>query len=386
MAVTSTTPPEAGHVESIKKATHKLVAIYIAFAVLWMLLSDVAVVTLVQSNAHSTFFFVLKGLLFIGVTALMLYGLARGLLTQVLQMLRSENAARTLSQQNQQLLTAIVESSSDAIFAKDLEGRYLLVNRGTERVLEKTASELLGITDDALIPSRAEFIRAIDHRVITEDCVVSYEISFPNSQGERTFLATKGPLHNAAGKVTGLFCISRDITERKTEELKLLQSLQEAKRFRQALDQVSSAIYMKDSDSHYVYANKPMLERLGCTTEELAGSTDQQFYADDIARKLREADVYVLSGQRHQEETYGNDLTDTRRTFIDVKNPIYLDSERTKVWGVCGVSTDITAIREAQSVQFLQAHRPRRCWTCRQQQRAWTRQHSCSMGWKLPRD
>ena len=357
MASTSSTPPEADHVAAIKKATHRLVTVYIAFAVLWIFLSDFVVDSLIQSNAHSTLFVVLKGLLFIGVTGLMLYGLARGLRTEVMEMFRRENAAKALSQHNQQLLTAIVESSSDAIFAKDLEGRYLLVNRGVERILGKSADQLLGITDDALLPSQADFIRKTDRRVMTENTVVAYEISFRTPQGERTFSATKGPLHDEAGQVVGLFCISRDITELKTEELKLLQSVQEGRRLRQALDQVSSAIYMKDSDSRYVYANRPMLTRLGCTAEELPGSDDTQFYPEDIARKLRESDLLVFAGESQQEETFSNDPAASRSVYIDVKNPIYLDRERTKVWGVCGVSTDVTVIREAQSIQFLQAHR-----------------------------
>ena len=35
------------------------------------------------------------------------------------------------------------------------------------------------------------------------------------AQGERTFLATKGPLHDSEGKVIGIFGVSRDITDRK---------------------------------------------------------------------------------------------------------------------------------------------------------------------------
>lgn len=67
-------------------------------------------------------------------------------------------------------------------------------------------------------------IRANDRRVIAEACLHSYEETLSTTDGERSFLTTKGPLHDGAGNVIGMFGVSRDITERVWNEFQLRQS------------------------------------------------------------------------------------------------------------------------------------------------------------------
>ena len=126
-----------------------------------------------------------------------------------------------------QLLDVIADSSSDAIFAKDREGRYLLVNPETARVIGKTAAQALGQDDRALFPlAQAEMIRANDLRVMADSQTHTYEETLQTVQGECTFLATKGPLLDAQGQVVGLFGISRDITARKQAEARIVRLTQ----------------------------------------------------------------------------------------------------------------------------------------------------------------
>lgn len=151
------------------------------------------------------------------------------------------------------LMAAIVESSSDAIFAKDLQGRYLMVNREVERVVGKTAEEMLGQDDTVLFPLQAETIQANDRRVMIGSFTTTYEETVATAAGERTFLATKGPLHDAHGQVTGMFGISRDITERHQAAVLLKQQAEamsqrnaELERFNQvAVDRELAMIGLK---------------------------------------------------------------------------------------------------------------------------------------------
>jgi diguanylate cyclase (GGDEF)-like protein/PAS domain S-box-containing protein len=115
-----------------------------------------------------------------------------------------------------QLLESIADGSTDAIFAKDLQGRYLLFNHAAERFVGKAAAEVIGRDDTALFPpADAEAIMRADRQVIEADQVMTYEDIAETTQGHTIFLSTKGPLHDSEGRVIGLFGISRDITERK---------------------------------------------------------------------------------------------------------------------------------------------------------------------------
>ncbi|MGZ8217274.1 response regulator [Methylomagnum sp.] len=118
-----------------------------------------------------------------------------------------------------QLLDAIASSSDDAIFAKDLEGHYLLFNRAAARITGKRPEDVLGRDDRAIFPSaEAERLITLGRRVVAEDRLLTTEESLTTVDGLRTFLATKGPMYDANGRAIGLFGISRDITERKWAE------------------------------------------------------------------------------------------------------------------------------------------------------------------------
>ena len=131
---------------------------------------------------------------------------------------------RTETARALRLRAAVADNSSDAIFAKDREGRYLIANRSVERVVGKTVAQLVGHDDTVLFPLQAETIRANDRRVMDENRTTTYEETVDTVEGERTFLATKGPLHDEQGQVSGMFGISRDITERQQAARHLAES------------------------------------------------------------------------------------------------------------------------------------------------------------------
>lgn len=192
----------------------RVVLAYAVFASLWILLSDTVVGWLVSDPARIVLVSTIKGWLFVVVTSLLLYVLIRRLRDQALAGARQDLAAQAEKARALQLLAAIADNSSDALFAKDRDGRYLLVNRAVERIVGKTPAQMVGQDDTALFPLHAETIRANDRRVMVENRITTYEETLATVVGERTFLATKGPLHDEQGVVSGMFGISRDITER----------------------------------------------------------------------------------------------------------------------------------------------------------------------------
>jgi len=123
------------------------------------------------------------------------------------------------------LLSSIIESTSDAVFIKDCEGRYLLVNQVTARLFGKPPCQVLGLDDTAFFPpEQAAQIRSNDLDILGEDGPRTVEERLTTSTGDRVYLATKGPLYDESGRKTGLFGIARDITEREQMAETLIQT------------------------------------------------------------------------------------------------------------------------------------------------------------------
>ncbi len=146
---------------------------------------------------------------------------------------------------SRQQLQAIVEGTSDAVFIKDVQGRYLLFNSAAGRFVGKLPDEVIG-RDDTFIFScdDARSVRAGDCRVMAGGKTQTFEEVVTTSDGlRRTFMSTKGPLFGSDGAVIGLFGISRDITERHRVE-EALRSSEE--RFRLVAETTLDILWDKD--------------------------------------------------------------------------------------------------------------------------------------------
>jgi len=144
--------PSATGARTTPRDVLRVVLAYAAFAGLWILVSDNLVVSRFAGTDHVLVISLLKGWLFVTVTSALLFVLIRRLLDQTMAASRREMAAQEDAVRAQYLLFTISDNSSDAIFAKDLEGRYLLFNRETARIVDKPAEHALGHDDTDLFP------------------------------------------------------------------------------------------------------------------------------------------------------------------------------------------------------------------------------------------
>lgn len=118
-----------------------------------------------------------------------------------------------------------------------------------------------------------------------------------------------------------------------------------AERFSLALDRIPTYIYMKDQQRRYVYANRPTLGLFGCTEEELRGSVDARFFPPETVARLHDIDSRVLEhGADTAEKVVSQGEDGIRRVYWEIKTPIYEDENKSRIWGLCGISTDITEL------------------------------------------
>ncbi len=137
-------------------------------------------------------------------------------------------------EQSDKLISTLAENSTDIIYVKDLDGRYVMVNPAAAKALGYPAEQILGKRDDELLP-QAQATALIEHdaQVMKSGDFSTKEEAIHMGSGERIFSASKGVMRDVTGSIVGLFGISRDITSHKVIEDTLRESeslLKEAQR------------------------------------------------------------------------------------------------------------------------------------------------------------
>ena len=168
------------------------------------------------------------------------------------------------------ILAAIVESSDDAIIAKDLHGIVLAWNRGAEQMYGYAAAEIIGRPISVLIPAdQPDELVDIMARLTRGERVEHYETVRVTKDGRRLDVSLSiSPVKDAAGQVVGASTIARDITARKQDIRRLRES--EA-RLRSIVDAAVDGIIVIDAYG-VVEAFNPGAERLfGYQAAEILG-------------------------------------------------------------------------------------------------------------------
>ncbi len=124
------------------------------------------------------------------------------------------------------LLSSIMNLSSDVIYVKDRQSRWIFANPALERIVGKSSDDLLG-KNDLEIYSDHEIGRTIlenDNKIMDSGKEKILEEVVETQDGIRSFISVKTPRFNNEGRVIGIVGISHDITRRKKIEEALKKS------------------------------------------------------------------------------------------------------------------------------------------------------------------
>ncbi len=208
--------------------------------------------------------------------------------------LRHELAARREAQEqlqrNYALIEAVIEGTSDAVFAKDRRGRYQLINSAGARFLGRAPADIIGRTDAELASAgTAAAVMESDREVLDSGRGRTIEEQLTVAGVTRFFQATKAPWRDPGGKVIGVVGISRDITERKEAE-RVLRESEATVRGVFAAAPVGLAILQ---NRVHRSVNQWWCEKFGYTEAELAGRSTRILYETDAEYERVGRELYA---------------------------------------------------------------------------------------------
>ncbi|MES9945603.1 MAG: PAS domain S-box protein [Candidatus Thiodiazotropha sp.] len=244
------------------------------------------------------------------------------------------------------LLSVIADSSTDAIYAKDLQGRYLLFNRQAEIFTGKSKDEALMQDDRFLFPAhQAEMVMNNDRMLIDQNRVITLHEEVDTQLGPVTFLATKGPLKDESGEVTGTFGVSRDITEMHMMEQELREK---ESRLRTLFQTLPDLIWLKDPEGKYLACNQNFERFFGAKEDDILGKTDYDFLSEEQAEFFRAKDQAAIdAGESVSNKEWITFADDGHRALLlTTKCPII--DESGGLIGVLGIGRDITSLHQTE--------------------------------------
>ena len=193
--------------------------------------------------------------------------------------------AQLALQKSEAQLQAILNNANAAIFAKDLEGRYLFANRELAQSLNLSPEEIINKTDyDLMPPEFAEMYRANDRKALEAGTAIKIDEYMPHVQGQRVVVTVKFPLLDTNGKAYAICGISTDITDRVQTEAALQQS---ELKFRTIVENANAIIYMHRLDTVFTYISPNVSSILGYSVAEVEGQSFTSFiHPDDLELPL----------------------------------------------------------------------------------------------------
>ncbi len=186
----------------------------------------------------------------------------------------------SLIEKERNLLRALIDNMPDSIYIKDMEGRFITVNKRLLKMISfYSVEDVIGKTDFDL-----GWTKELAQEYYKDDILIlktgkglinKEEIVKDEFGRNRFFSTTKVPFKDLNGKIAGIVGIGRDITKQKNNEKKLIEQANNLKEINELLEERQDKI-QRQSEKLNKQANS--LKKANTQLEEL-NATKNKFFS-----------------------------------------------------------------------------------------------------------
>jgi PAS domain S-box-containing protein len=279
---------------------------------------------------------------------------------QAVQLLNEQEASRAAlrsietAARSKQLLETIVETTPDCITIVAPDGTLLQMNEAGRRMLDAERAEEVerAAILDFVAPDHRDSWRSHHQRVCRGERL-NWEFDVVGLAGTRRHMETHAsPIRMPDGMVAQL-AVTRDITRRKQDDLRIRES---EHRFHQLLQALPAALYTTDAEGRITFFNeaavdfagrRPALGELWCVTWRLYNGDGSRLPHEECPMAVALKENRAVRGA----EAIAERPDGTRRWFTPYPTPLRDSAGR--LTGAINMLVDITDRKDAERQQKL---------------------------------
>ncbi|MEM6724827.1 MAG: PAS domain S-box protein [Bacteroidota bacterium] len=234
----------------------------------------------------------------------------------------------------QSFLRKLIDINPNFIFAKDREGRYILVNKAMAEAYGVSPDDMIGKKDQDFHINEYEASRYLDDDLEVMDSLMSKHIlreNFIDAAGKHHYLQiVKVPITGKDGRANEVLGVATDVTRR----VKMEDALEESEeRFRKFFEFSPMGIVIRDIENGKItQANKKLAGLFGYSEKELAGMHREIFtlkedekYRQSQTGKLVNGDIASFHTQKQYQKKDGSSVwCKTTRSLVSINNRTYI--------------------------------------------------------------
>jgi len=215
--------------------------------------------------------------------------------------LLSQSQEKLSRSEERAMFSTLIDGTPSYIHVRDLNGRYIYVNREYEKVFQCKREEILGKHYSTVLPSEtAALVEANERQLICTKTAFQTETPIDRPDGRHIYLVSRSPLNNERGEIIGTVGVGIDITKMKELELNAERTLSSLKaseeRWSFALEGAGEGVWDWNMVTNKVQYSKRWKEMIGFKEDEISDSLEEwssRVHPDDLPNVMTDVTANI---------------------------------------------------------------------------------------------